>query len=152
MAHKKEKLQELIHHEVAQILQRDFYVPGTLITITEVVISEDGQHATVKYSVFPEAVREKVQTVLDKCIYLIQQSLNKRLQMRPVPKLRFVGDAGGELTGRIDEILRKIKDEGLPAKQPSFRREKPVKSGKTAVLRKTKSGTNHNAKHKPKRV
>ena len=52
--HRIEKLQELLHHEIAQLLERDFRFPGMLLTVMGVRVSRDGLYATAHFSVFPE--------------------------------------------------------------------------------------------------
>lgn len=110
MAYKLEKLQELIHHEVASILQRDFFFPGAMVTVTRVETSSDRQHAAVYVGVFPQSERKKIAAMLRKVVYPIQQALNRRLRMRPVPKLRFVVDISEERADRIRNILRSLHD------------------------------------------
>ena len=45
---------------------------------------------------------------LKKNIFAIQQDLNKRLHMRPVPKIIWVEDMGSTGVSRVEEILNKI--------------------------------------------
>lgn len=118
MAHRLEKIQELLHHEVAGLLQRDFAFAGVLLTVTGAKISSDGQHAAIFFSVFPENERERIAQILEESIFRIQQVINRRMRMRPVPKLRFVPDNSGERVGRIDRILRSVQNGKLPHGKP----------------------------------
>jgi len=45
--------------------------------------------------------------------YHIQKTLDKRLKMRPIPKIRFLKQEKIENTEKVDEILEKIKKENL---------------------------------------
>lgn len=120
MPYRHEKIQELLHHEVARTLQRDFAFAGVLITVTGTRVSSDGQHAAVSISVFPENDREKVLGILEGAIFHIQQNINRQLRMRPVPKIRFVPDHALEHLGRIDQILKAVhNDESSHAKPRS---------------------------------
>jgi ribosome-binding factor A len=111
MAHRKEKIQEFLHHEVALILERDFRMPGTLLTVMGMKLSFDGQHAIVYYSVLPQSKQEETAKMLERNIYDIQQVINHKARFRPVPKLRFLLDTSQIEATRIEELLRKEEDE-----------------------------------------
>ena len=103
--HRIQKLQEVLRQEIALLLERDFRLPGTLLTIMGVTVSRDGLYAAVHFSVFPEKDRVRVQEMLEKTIYHTQQAINARLRMRPVPKIRFVLDTSTEQASRIATLL-----------------------------------------------
>ena len=93
-ARRIEKLQMLLRDELARIIDRECDFPDRrMITITHVTISSDARYATVFLSVLggdPKAAA----TTLTQEVWRIQQMLNKRLRMRPVPQIRFTVDAG----------------------------------------------------------
>jgi ribosome-binding factor A len=46
---------------------------------------------------------------LNKRIYYIQQLLNERIKMRPMPKIIFFKEKETERAGKVEEILEKLK-------------------------------------------
>ena len=48
------------------------------------------QHAKIYVTIIPEERSQQALAVLSKNIFEIQQKLNKRLVMRPIPKIEFV--------------------------------------------------------------
>lgn len=109
--HKPAKLANLIREEVARILNRDITFPAhALVTVTRVVLSSDKYYATVFISII-QANSQEILTLLDEEIYMIQHAFNKRLRMRPVPKIRFKLDREEVLRENIEASLAKLKQE-----------------------------------------
>jgi len=52
---------------------------------------------------------QKVLQILSRQIYELQQKLNQRLQMRPIPKINFIEEKETSEAGRIEEILEKLR-------------------------------------------
>lgn len=126
--YRKEKIQELLRQEVALILQREFAAPGVLITVMGVKVSHDGLHANIFYSVLPTGARNDVERMFVREIYDIQQMVNKKLRMHPVPKIRFVLDTTEAQASHIDEILRSVHDGKLSVSKKLHVAIKPKKS------------------------
>ena len=57
----------------------------------------------------PEGETSKVLQILDKLIYFLQQKLNKRLKMRPTPRIQFVEEKVTREAGRVEELLEEIQ-------------------------------------------
>lgn len=94
------------------ILLREFDLPdGVLVTVTRVDATGNLQEAKVYISVMPEAKLEDVLGALQRNIYHIQQMLNKRLRMRPVPRIRWTIETKTSQAQRIEELLEKTKEE-----------------------------------------
>ena len=72
-------------------------------------VSPTLEHATIWISVFPESRGEKALKEINQKIYSLQQILNKRLIMRPVPKIRFEIDNTEEEAARIEELIDTIR-------------------------------------------
>ncbi len=107
MSHKLEKLNELIKQVLGRILlETQDFTPGTLVTIMDVKTSEDYLHAKITISVFPAGKGEPVLAALTRRIFFIQQDLNKKLQMRPVPKIRFVLDKTEEEAQELEKLIK----------------------------------------------
>jgi len=112
MTERINKVNSLLEKEISTILLRDFDFPGSLLTVTHVSASANLIEAKVYVSVIPEENMEKIVAVLNKGVYTVQQKINKRLNMRPIPKLIFVKDKETIKAGRVEELLEKIKNQG----------------------------------------
>jgi ribosome-binding factor A len=109
-----EKVNSLIQQELGETILKEIDIfPGTLLTITRVECSGSLFHAKVFISVIPEESFENVLSLLKRHIYDIQQILNKKLKMRPVPKIEFLKETKTKEAGRIEELLAKIRKEDI---------------------------------------
>ncbi len=106
-----QKVNEVIKRELGNIILKEVDFPrNVLITLTEVETAKDLRGSKVFVQVFPEKETINILRILGKEIYNLQQILNQRLAMRPVPKIRFVREEELEEAQRIEKILDKIKD------------------------------------------
>ncbi len=106
------KINELIKRELSQIILREIEISReALITVTKVDCSANLIQAKVWVSALPEEQMPKVLQILNRHIYEIQQMLNKRLNMRPIPKIKFIEEKQAVEAARIDEFLNQIKVE-----------------------------------------
>lgn len=105
-----QRVNQLIKKELSKILLKEVDFPqGTLVTVTRVETLSNLQEAKVFISVMPEEKNPKVLEILNKLIYELQQKLNRRLKMRPTPKIRFVEEKATREAGRIEELLEEIQ-------------------------------------------
>ena len=85
-----EQINELIKRELGEIILREVDLPeNALVTIIDVKSATNFQSAKIQISVIPESSSDAVMKNLNQQIYSIQQNLNKRLKIRPVPKIIF---------------------------------------------------------------
>jgi ribosome-binding factor A len=63
--------------------------------------------AKIYISVWPEEKSGQVLTILNKQVFDIQQKINKKLNMRPIPRIKFMQDKTISQAGKIEEILEK---------------------------------------------
>ena len=106
------QVNELLKEELGAIVLRELDVPeDTLVTLTRVDASPNLQQAKVYISVMPEDRAKEVVKLLCKEVYGVQQILNKRLNMRPVPRIEWVLEEKTKEAQEIEEILDKIKEE-----------------------------------------
>jgi len=71
--------------------------------------SPDLRQATVKVSVFPTEKGKQAVNKLAAHVFDLQQLLNKKIKMHPVPKIRFVLDSSESESQKIDNLLEKIE-------------------------------------------
>ena len=109
MTDRIKRVNKLLKEEIGSLFLKEINLPDCLATITRVEASPNLQQARVYISVMPEEKKEEVFEVLNKSIYNIQQELNKRLNMRPVPKIMFRKEEKTKQAARVEELLEKIR-------------------------------------------
>lgn len=103
-----EKINALLAHEVGNIFLTELDLPPDIIvTIMGVDTSPDLHYADILISILPANRTGSVLTRLRKKIYKIQKTLDRRLAMRPVPKIRFSIPGSGN--DGLDELFEEIK-------------------------------------------
>ena len=103
------RVNQLIKKELSKILLQEIDFPrGILATMTRVETSVNLQESKVYISVFPEKEGVKILEILNKSVYRLQQKLNRRLKMRPLPRIRFAEEKATAEAGRIEELIEKI--------------------------------------------
>lgn len=109
--HRIEQVNSLVKRILAEIIEKDFCLSrDLLISLTRVESSGNLQEANVFISVLPDKKREEIVAALNKEIYIFQEKLNKKLRMRPVPRIIFIGDNKPEEAQKVETILEKLKE------------------------------------------
>ena len=112
MSNRIQSVNSLIKNELSQILLKEVDFPeDTLATLTRVETSTDLSQAKVYISIMPDNKINEIFEILNKNIYKLQQELNKRLKMRPIPRIVFKKEEKTEEAGKIEELLEQIKKE-----------------------------------------
>ena len=89
MSKRIQRLNQLIKKEVAQLILREVEFPrDVLVTVTRVETTHDLKESKAFISVFPKR-EEEVLKLLNQKLYFLQKKIDKRLKMRPVPKISF---------------------------------------------------------------
>jgi ribosome-binding factor A len=110
MTKRIERVNQLIKKELAQIILREIDFPkNVLVTLTRIDTSPNLIGTKVFLSTFPENRSQETIDILNRNIYMIQQALNKRLIMRPMPKIMFREEKVVREAGRVEEILAQTK-------------------------------------------
>ncbi|MCK4799860.1 30S ribosome-binding factor RbfA [Candidatus Parcubacteria bacterium] len=103
-----EKVNELIKQEVGKIILSEInFSTDIMVTVMRAEVSKDLRYADVFISVLPFEKKEVAEEILKENIYFIQKILNKRLFMKPLPRIKFKIDDTGEYVGKIDELIKK---------------------------------------------
>jgi ribosome-binding factor A len=105
------KIADRIKVIVAEMLERRIKDPRVgFVTVTDVRVSGDAQHATVFYTVFgPDEERASTAAALESARGLIRSEVGGQLGMRHTPTLEFVLDALPESAAHIEELLAKAR-------------------------------------------
>ncbi len=110
MPHRIEQINQLLRQELGQIILAEIDFPrNCLATITNVESSKDIRHAKIWISVIPGKYKKKVLDKLNSNIGHLQFLLNKKLSLKPLPRLRFAIDDTETKACGIEEILDRIK-------------------------------------------
>lgn len=106
-----ERINSVLREELTTLIDRELEFPAeSMVTITRVATSHDALHANIFFSVLGALPKDAL-AVLKKNIYHIQQTLNRRLKMRPVPKIRFAADEEEVKRERVEKSLATVKRE-----------------------------------------
>lgn len=110
MAERIPQVNQLIKKELGPMIFKEVDFPeGTLlVTLTRVETTPNLIQAKAYISVMPREMAQDVLRVLKKLVYSLQQKLNERLRIRPVPRIQFVEEIKTAEAGRIEELLEKI--------------------------------------------
>lgn len=109
MTDRIKRVNQLIKEKLAEILLRELsFDKNTLITVQSVDTSRDLRYANVGVSIIPFEKSEEALKILDKKTPHIQKELNKAIQIKFVPKIKFEIDTGEEKADRIEKILKKL--------------------------------------------
>ncbi|MEY4989433.1 MAG: hypothetical protein RI933_1066 [Actinomycetota bacterium] len=111
------KLAERIKVLVATALEKAVKDPDLgFVTITEVKVTADLQHATIYYTVFgDESERKRSSEIIEKNKGLIRREVGHGLSIRLTPTIEFVVDEVPEVASQLNELLAeaKARDEEL---------------------------------------
>lgn len=111
MSRRLEQINQLIKKELGNIIKKEIELSkDVLITLTRTETSPDLQQVKVYISIIPDKKTKAVLNILKNNIFEIQQLLNKRLVMNPVPKIIFVEDKIAQSAAKVEELLAKIKN------------------------------------------
>ncbi|HQD79090.1 MAG TPA: 30S ribosome-binding factor RbfA [Bacillota bacterium] len=118
--HRKDRIQEEIKKEIADILHREVKDPRIgFISITDVEISDDLSYVKVFYSSLNEDKLDEIQEGLDKATGYIRSEIGKRIRLRLVPELSFRYDASLKRGAHIDKLLEEALKKGASGDESS---------------------------------
>jgi ribosome-binding factor A len=113
-----ERVAQMIHREVADILERRLRDPGLShwVNITGVDVNHDLSLARIYVTMLNDgAERERTLAALERASGFVRHELASRLGLREVPEVRFKLDESVERGARVDELLRRLETgEPLP--------------------------------------
>ncbi|MFA6407831.1 MAG: ribosome-binding factor A [Candidatus Paceibacterota bacterium] len=89
------KAGSLIEEELGKILTRDYNFEGALVTITDVLVDEKLLHATIKIGIIPFAKSAIAYRILTSSASGLRQKLLKKMNIKPMPFLKFEIDTTG---------------------------------------------------------
>ena len=113
-----EKVNEVIKREIGNMIQLgDIRDPRiNFVTILNVDVSKDLQHARVRFSILSDDPRDIENAVdgLNSCRGYIRKLIAQRVVMRYTPQFQFIYDKGVQHAANIDKKLEEIKKLNSP--------------------------------------
>jgi len=109
MSQRIEKINSLIRKHIAEILTKELSLKiGVFLTVVKVDTTPDLRYTRIFLSIFPEKEIDYVLATLKKESFQLQKSLNKKLQMSPLPKIQFKVDMTEFEADKIEKILKDL--------------------------------------------
>ncbi|MEM7595824.1 MAG: 30S ribosome-binding factor RbfA [Cyanobacteria bacterium P01_A01_bin.83] len=105
----------LIKREVSQMLLneiKDDRVGAGMVSVTEVNVSGDLQHAKIFVSIYgTEAAKLETMAGLESSVNYVRKELGSRMQLRRTPTVKFFEDKSLERGDQMLNLLNKISQE-----------------------------------------
>ena len=118
-----EKINELLREELGRIFHRDTHLKtGVFVTITKVRTSPNLKESCVFISVFPEQETEYAMASLTNELYKLQGLLNRRLFLRPIPRILLERDNSERNAQAVEDRLEDLKKEARQKKDNQEKR------------------------------
>ena len=111
MAYRIERINNLIRHEISELLQRQVKDPrlGNFVTVTEVSTSPDLRHAKIFVSgMGSQEEKKETLSVLAAASGFFRNELARRLRLRRIPELNFQWDDSIERGAHLLELIDKV--------------------------------------------
>ena len=104
---------ELIKQSLGQIFLRDEAKVPILdtknITVTEVRMSPDLKNARAYVIPLGGKDTEKAVNILTECSHLIRKALAKKIDMKFLPRVSFIGDKSFDYAEKIEKLIQQNK-------------------------------------------
>lgn len=105
------KVNKLLKQEVGKLILEDVDFPTDMVvTVIKADTSLDLHYGDIYVSVMPQQKEEEAIGLLEENVYALQQKINKKLFMKPVPMLRFRLDLSGDKADRINELIKENEE------------------------------------------
>jgi ribosome-binding factor A len=117
MAHRIQRVNTLLRHEISELLKRQVKDPrlGTFIIVTEVSTSPDLKYAKIFVScIASEEEKQETLSVLASASGFFRRELAKHLDLPRIPELNFQWDDSIERGDRLLQLIDKVSKESTP--------------------------------------
>ena len=114
MSIRTKKLASVIKKDVGEILQKDYQVSNTFITVTQVRVTDDLSIAKIYLSVFSpgrdvKPIFEAIDGSQDEIRYKLASKI--RNQVRRIPELLFYHDDTAEYVNKIEGLFSQVRED-----------------------------------------
>ena len=109
--YRTERVSEALREELGEIIAYELSDPRVSEAIvTEVLVTPGMKHAQVRlHFVDPNAPKEETLAALNGAKHYLRNKLRERLTLFRIPELHFEADVDSGGTGRMDQLLRRIR-------------------------------------------
>ncbi|MGD9115796.1 MAG: 30S ribosome-binding factor RbfA [Dehalococcoidia bacterium] len=117
MAHRIERVDSLMRHEISELLQREVKDPrlSQFVAVTEVSTTADLRYAKVFVSCMgSEEEKEEMMSGLEAAAHFLRNQLTKRLRLRRIPELSFHWDDSIERGTHLLQLIDELNPEPPP--------------------------------------
>jgi ribosome-binding factor A len=112
MSQRIEKINALLKNYLAEIFQKDLSLKqGIFISVSKIDTTSDLRYARVFLSIYPIKEENYVFKTLEKEKFKIQNILNKKMNIKILPKIVFKEDDTQEKVAEIEKIFQEIEKE-----------------------------------------
>ena len=112
MADRTQRIQSIIGKNISEIIQFELKNPRIgFCTVSEVWVSSDFSYARVYVSFLGSKYPKQNLEELNKTKGYVRSSLAKKLDIRKTPEITFYLDESFQKAERLDEVLRKEKEQ-----------------------------------------
>ena len=111
MTRRIERVNNLIRHEISELLQREVKDPrlGHFVAVTEVSTSPDLKYAKIFVScICSEGEKQKTLGALTAASGFLRNEMARRLRLRRIPELSFQWDDSIERGAHLQELIDKV--------------------------------------------
>jgi ribosome-binding factor A len=118
---RQQRINQLMRDEISKLMQHETDDPllASLITVTEVEVTQDLQRAKVFVSFMEEgAEADALMKRLRKASRFFRRGVAERLNLRHTPELEFVYDPSIARGARVLALLREISTNSTPSTAP----------------------------------
>jgi ribosome-binding factor A len=111
MQHHSQRVTEAIREELVEIIGFELSDPRLIsVDVTEVTVSPDSRHATVKVSLHDdESEQQQALAALEHAKHYLRHELASRLNLRKIPELHFEPDHWPDAPARVELLLKRAK-------------------------------------------
>lgn len=106
MNHRSERVANLIQAELSKLIARELDFNGALVTVTRVEVDAKLEGAKIRIGVIPKERADEAMRVLASRAGALQHLLNRKLNIKPMPRIVFVRDLGAESAAEVERLLK----------------------------------------------
>jgi len=110
-SHRAERVSEALREELGEMIAYELEDPRIVdATVTEVLVSPDMRHATVRLHLSSDP-KEQQETLaaLDGARHLLRRQLAERLTLFRIPELHFEADVTLSTNARMEYLLKRVR-------------------------------------------
>jgi ribosome-binding factor A len=117
VAHRIERVNQLIRREISELLQRQVKDPrlGSFVAVTEVSTSPDLRYAKVFVSFMgSEGERQETLKGLEAATGFLRNKMSRNLRLRRIPELSFHWDDSIERGAHLLRLIDEVSADSIP--------------------------------------